>query len=129
MDERTKFTSMKAKQEDILIAEFMGWSYLHEINEFQDLVGQKFHKEVYYSTSWDWLMPVVEKIRRIASYDKDKFSTYVVISFDTKIYSGAYGGSKPHSNIYFNKTFSGNTSKEATYKAVVEFIKWHNENK
>ena len=87
-------------------------------------IGEKLPNEI----GWQHIMPVVEKIREIASYDKDKFSTYVVISFDTKIYSGAYGGSKPHSNIYFNKTFRGNNSKEATYKAVVEFIKWYNEN-
>jgi hypothetical protein len=100
-----------------LIAEFMGMEDYQEMGEYVT---------PNYDSSWDWLMPVVEKIKKIPSYDRDKFSTYVVISFNTKIYSGAYGGSKPHSNIYFNKTFSGNTTIEATYKAVVEFIKWYN---
>lgn len=98
---------MKAKQEDILIAEFMGWSYLHEINEFQDLVGQKFHKEVYYSTSWDWLMPVVEMIKS-KMVERKHLGAYV--SFESRLKDASWIGI------------------EATYKTVVEFIKWYNEN-
>ena len=64
----------------------------------------KFHK------SWDWLMPVVEKISELTS--KETFN-------------------KSNSNVAFYKILSLNidTSKQHVYKAVVEFINWYNENK
>ena len=109
---------MKAKQEDILIAEFMGWSYLHEINEFQDLVGQKFHKEVYYSTSWSWLMPVIEKIEML-DYTFEKNYQRVDNDWQSLIVKG--------NDILFQE-FNIDSIK-SSYYVVVEFIKWHNENK
>lgn len=76
-----------------------------------------------YHTSWDWLMPVVEKIESMG--------------FETLIcsYSGQY------MNILHNvsvkdatvenptKTLgTGNTKIQAVYTAVLSFITWHNEN-
>jgi hypothetical protein len=62
-----------------------------------------------YNSSWDWLMPVVEKIESIKNsddYEVDIFGKCCDI-----------GGQ-----------FEGvcKTKIEGTYKAVVEFIKWHN---
>ena len=83
-----------------------------------------------YNYSWDWLMPVVEKIRKVPSYDRDKFGTKVIIYGDkTSIKSGGYG-EKEHSKSFFNKSVRGKyNSIEPTHKAVVEFIKWYNSNK
>lgn len=108
-------------EDNKLIAEFM---------EYPDLGTKGNFSYLKYHSSWNWLMPVVEKIRNVESYDRDKFSTSVVIDADkTSIKSGCYGN-KSHSNQYFNKIFGGRyNSREHTYKAVVEFIKWYNENK
>lgn len=85
--------------------------------------------EMKYHTSWDWLMPVVEKIRNVTSYDRDKFSTEVIIYGNkTTIKSGGYG-EKRHSNLFFNKTELGTWNTiEPTYQVVVEYIKWYNKN-
>ena len=87
-------------------------------------------QELSYNISWDWLMPVVEKIRKVPSYDRDKFGTEVIIyNGKTSIKSGGYG-EKEHSNSFFNKSVRGKyNSIEPTHKAVVEFIKWYNSNK
>ena len=83
-----------------------------------------------YNISWDWLMSVVEKIRKVPSWDRDKFSTEVVIYGDkTSIKSKGYG-EKEHSKSFFNKSVRGKyNSIEPTHKAVIEFIKWYNLNK
>jgi hypothetical protein len=81
---------MNTTENNKLIAEFMGYD-----RGVSDLMG--------YDTSWDWLIPVVEKIKRA------KF----ILEFGCRILPDNEGRSKI----------------EATYKAVVEFIKWYNENK
>lgn len=62
----------------------------------------KFH------SSWDWLMPVVEKIAKVG------YSPFI-LSDKTAYIEGK------HLSIH-----TGDSSLEATYKAVVEFIKWYN---
>ena len=72
----------------------------------------KFH------ISWDWLMPVVEKIEctTIDNNDNsDNFFNVMIEVFECNINGG---------NICICE--NGNTKLEATYKAVVEFIKQHN---
>lgn len=56
-----------------------------------------------FHSSWDWLMPVAEKIKLIGEQEK-KYSIEFEIAF----------GEKGH---------------ERLYKAVVEFIQWYNEKK
>ena len=55
-------------------------------------------EEMKYHTSWDWLMPVVQKCFEVAEHEDDFF---------------AISGNLPY--------------MDSTYKAVVEFIKDHNE--
>jgi hypothetical protein len=84
--------------------------------------------EIEFETSWCWLMPVVDKIRSVQSRDRDIFGTEVILNgYRTTIKSGSYG-IKPHSPLYFNKTFSsiGKGSLGVTYEAIVEYIKWYN---
>lgn len=118
---------MNTEDNNKMIAEFMGMKYSDK-RSFND--GEWTHSIKSLSrfhTSWDWLMPVVEKIRNVTSYDRDRFSTEVVIYGNkTTIKSGGYG-EKKHSKFFFNKTIRGaNNTTEATYYAVVEFIKWYN---
>jgi hypothetical protein len=95
-----------------LIAEFMKTTYEQQKNTCG---------VVLYEVSWDWLMPVVEKI------EETNFIKIV----------GKYCGINKTSANSFNNwvategiSFMNPKSKiESTYKAVVKFIKWHNKNK
>lgn len=72
-----------------------------------------------YKYSWEWLMPVVEKIEctTIDNDDNsDNFFNVMIEVFECNINGG---------DICICE--SGNTKREATYKAVVEFINQHNE--
>lgn len=121
-----------------LIAEFMGgakeeggWNFCLSNFGHKVIGGYGFYESnnLRFNSSWDWLMPVVERIRTIASWDRDKFGTEVIINGNkTTIKSGGYG-EKEHGKLFFNRTFHGSfNSKEHTYKAVVEFIQWYNQN-
>ncbi len=81
---------MKADNE--LIAEFMGYRPAVEDISINA-----------YDTSWDWLMPVVEKIEGLGYFYSDSDGERIQVT-----------------NI------QGKSKIEATYKAVVEFIKWYN---
>ena len=118
---------MNNQENDKLIAEFMGLGSQLHMTEHHTSGEYISSDELRYSTSWDWLMPVVEKIRTIPSYDWDKFGTDVTITADkTTIKSGCYGNRK-HGDYFFNKTFTGEfNTTEATYNAVVEFINHYN---
>jgi len=99
----------------------------HLIQEFMGV--DKTKRLVPYHSCWNNLMPVVENIRKVTSYDRDKFSTEVIIYGNkTTIKSGGYG-EKRHSNLFFNKTELGTWNTiEPTYQVVVEYIKWYNKN-
>lgn len=104
-----------------LIAEFMErkivdspWSHkpLEQQGQWVYVLGQDFFKErIKYHYSWDWLMPVVEKIESIQNsdnYEVDIFGKCCEI-----------GVMDEHSAV-------GKTKIEATWLAIVEFIKWYN---
>jgi hypothetical protein len=59
---------------------------------------------------WYWLMPVVEEIEGISSTQVNIYTNHCRIA---------------HKGVDFESL--GSTKIEATYKAVVEFIKWHNQ--
>lgn len=121
-----------------LITEFMGWKiavgtkdeyttphaitkyidtpmFSHNYND-KELSVEKDHKldEMLFSTSWDWLMPVVEKI---------EFLNYSIqtnsLADQLHLFKISSGGAEVLST-------RGNTRKETTYKAVIIFIKWYN---
>ena len=72
-----------------------------------------------YHQSWDWLMPVVEKIERTSTDNtdnSDNFFNVMIEVFECNINGGDISICE-----------CGNTKREATYNAVVEYIKWYNE--
>jgi len=71
-----------------------------------------------YHRSWDWLMPVVEKIEITAD-------TILECNDALLRETAKYQLAIPLANI----SVSSNNKLECVYKAVVEFIKWHNLNK
>jgi hypothetical protein len=122
-----------------LIAEFMG-CYLNDSGTaYYMKVGDPFAiggtRSVYpfgllkYHTSWDWLMPVVEKIQQL------RFMVAII------------GDGNPNTNELpnnycniFKEGFTldmvidgglikSNSKIDAVYQAVLQFIQWHNQNK
>tara|TARA_R100000654_G_scaffold3249_1_gene11174 strand:+ start:2972 stop:3343 length:372 start_codon:yes stop_codon:yes gene_type:complete len=115
-----------------LIAEFMGakpivlgnsteyemYGIIECINDGVDEKHFFIDDEMEFHTSWGWLMPVVEKIEctTIDNNDNsDNFFNVMIEVFECNINGG---------NICICE--SGNNKREATYKAVVEFIKQYN---
>ena len=106
-----------------LIAEFMGWDIksptsmprnLHLSNlelDNGEVWAYKFH------TSWDWLMPVVEKIE-CTHDDKGDCFNVMMEAFECTI-----------SGLGLTLCLNGHTKMDATYKAIVEFIKQYNNEK
>lgn len=101
-----------------LIAEFMSakvtGEYLGSKGGYKDTVLLDFTKadtpsdlkfisdcDLKYNTSWDWLMPVVEKINSDIHYNESKEYRHLM---SLKI----------------------TTNIKVLYKAIVEFIKWYN---
>ena len=93
------------KNENLLIAEFMGWEKIYKdagqlaycrLAKPNEIIRRRNIDELKYHTSWDWLMPVVDKI-------------------DNYLYknAGKVG--------YFDECLHSN-DLEVRYQAVVEFI-------
>jgi hypothetical protein len=88
------------------------------IAEFMDLksTGLSIYKEsdYKYHTSWDWLMPVVEKIDEVSDEN-----TLFKIEYNRAFVEDI-------ENYYIFIDVTASSRLEATYKAVVEFIKNNN---
>lgn len=110
-----------------LIAKFMGGKFRkskdkNTLNKYFDLKDKGYfyyENEICYHASWDWIMPVVEKIESFGFYtnilsadnDNKKHAMHITLVNEEEQYSLWY-----ESKIL------------AVYKAVVEFIKWYNQN-
>lgn len=82
-----------------------------------------------YHEYWDWLMPVVDKIEDVS--EGFKWVEVEWISYTFQIENKSVTIWK-HSDRFDSKRIieiNGNTKREATYKAVVEFINQYNKNK
>ena len=98
-----------------LIAEFM--DYTHVLLPVSVGLEYYFGDEMEYHSSWDWLMPVVEKIFSLG-YDYEIKPRYMVIK------------ERLSSEVLVSKCFVYDKSqKEIIYDAVVEFINEYNKNK
>ena len=71
-----------------------------------------------YHKSWDWLMPIVEKIEKMVNN----------VTIDQK-YSLIYTGFMFNDKQDFQWQENKGSKLENTYNVVVEFILWYNENK
>lgn len=103
-----------------IIAEFMGWTPC-DSNDNTMYANPQDHSDVWstdemrYHTSWDWLMPVVEKINLLDDY---RYTTYIA-SMDTRIEDNITGGVI----VDVNCKHSVDELLQSVYQAVVEFIK------
>lgn len=127
---------MNTQENNKLIAEFMGAKPMYfgaskeyemygRIQSIIDGVDEKHffaEEEMLFSTDWNWLMEVVEKIdhlgfvTEISGNIERSFALIGLANSNVSISRVGYGIE------FMNK-------KDATYRAVVEFIKWYNEQK
>ena len=62
---------MKTTEEkNRMIAEFMGYEMINDLQFSTPSGGGIFISDLKYHTSWDWLMPVVRKLKKINSESK-----------------------------------------------------------
>ena len=107
-----------------LIAEFMKWKKVNA-----GLVGYETPhsvaliqpSEMLFRDSWNWLMPVVEKINLLDDYN---YTVYIA-SMDTTIRNNNTG------KVVIDVSCENSVDelRKSVYKAVVEFIKFYNQNK
>lgn len=106
-------------EDNKLIAEFMGLTPNMEsifdpgIKQWLDADGEYYtDNELKYHSSWDWLMPVVEKI--------ESLDYFCMINRWTSIYSGSEGNRVAVTSV------EGNPKIMNTFIAVVIFIEYYN---
>jgi hypothetical protein len=123
-----------------LIAQFMGYQYEIgggiEPSGWYTLVPLTFSdgftreylcredSKLSYHKSWDWMMPVVDKINGMGkAYSFAIFKSYVSLTVEK-------GGKvfKDFSFAYSEYITATQTGKEAAFKLLVKFVKWENEN-
>jgi len=134
---------METEESNKLIAEFMGV----DIHEFVMNGGKKWE----YHSSWDWLMPVVEKIEELGSYTVMGTKCYHSIEFtrsNARLFFSPNQDFQLHLELRVGKidrdtwrhpmykahiikqfAFKENKRIGGLYAIVVEFIKWYNEQK
>ena len=114
----------KIEDQNKLIAEFMGVETTSDAtNSMYHYEGDSIGRELQYHTSWNWLMPVVEKIMGAPTW--------------SRVYPQVLEGSciceiktyKSFAELDNEIEIEEGTLIEATYNAVVEFIKQYNETK
>jgi len=135
------------EEKNRMIAEFMGYKIdiesinICELSESQiafafDYLMKPFQREKYmlggnifeienvselkYHASWDWLMPVVDKIESI--HEESNGVKYFLYDIDITQHSCRIDSIGIHMGGF-------NSKIEATYAAVLAFIEWYNENK
>lgn len=119
-----------------LIADFVGFEEVN-IGQFDKYrIPEDFRKFLHcshcqylnFDNSWDWLMPVVEKIENIQLPCPSMVKVIVKIAGTScRIYKGEWNDDKEGfiSVVDYDKVF---TKIKSTYLAVIEFIKWYNKN-
>lgn len=107
-----------------LIADFMDWKHSSDPDfDNWEMSLLKYH------SSWDWLMPAVEKIEKTKTFDNDEGYENVEQCWRVNIFSGDCVISYA-SNFYgWSEKFYGNDSTilGTVYDAVIQFIQWYNE--
>lgn len=107
---------MKNKENNKIIADFMQHPFVKKWDESKYPELNKFpYEKLKYDTSWDWLMPVVIKIKDYYVEWIRKYSTPVEPSLKKCI-----------DDLAFELTVT--ISIEGLYYAVIRFINWYNLN-
>ena len=118
-----------------IIAEFMGYT-LNENNEYPiEYITVQGHwdtcpiQDLNYHESWDWLIPVVEKIESIRDSYHGRFGVYISSNSCT-IQSTNFRPDKPISNPpHYYDNLVLNNKIESTYYSIINFINFYNKRK
>jgi hypothetical protein len=118
---------MTQTEQNKLIAEFMGiekisYSDTPTVERFRYGNSMLFETDLKYHTSWDWLMPVVEKIQSIDITPAPNYRGYRI-----EIVPSGYVSIKgfPMPPILANVSIEGSLIN-AVYQAVIQFVEWYN---
>jgi len=127
------------KEKDILknnklIAEFMGAEFDIENYTF-DVLADEYNpmslNDMLYNKSWDWLMPVVEKICNLNLGEKRQ----VIFDLCPSDKAAFLQVREQKDNLgypivrYYPEEHKNRLYLEHAYCACIEFVKWYNENK
>ena len=122
-------TTQQTIENNKLIAEFMGYKINpSKMIVFDGISGQYFLDRLYYNSSWEWLMTVVEEIEQNKKYFKKELQLNI-----TK-YSVCWQTIDNEALILspnvFHKygTYAGTEKIQAVYNSVIDFITWYNKN-
>lgn len=112
------------KTDNELIAEFMGCKTLEHQPHLWKIPGIDWpfaEFQMLYATSWDWLMPVVEKIVKLFDEAFPPGEEFV---------KRILAHEEPIEKEYMDVVgLPIGTPIQEVYQTVVTFIKWYNENK
>ena len=118
---------METTENNKLIAEFMHLetSINHNSSEWYEKkiissIITENANELNYHKSWDWLMPVVQRIECTSTDNKDNSDNFFNVAIE--VFECNINGVDTSINISHN----AQTKIKATYEAVVEFIKEYN---
>tara|TARA_R110000765_G_scaffold26628_2_gene64893 strand:- start:3803 stop:4147 length:345 start_codon:yes stop_codon:yes gene_type:complete len=111
------------KEDDLLIAEFVGLVMNKDKSRYKnsgspfDIGYSRSFDDLEFNQSWDWLMPVIDKIETIERRDlRGLNGTFFRLEMHGNY---ANWNGHPPSTI-------GESRIDAVYQLVVQFIKWYN---
>lgn len=118
-------TPQEIKENNILLAEFMGWALVenNSLWKWKDKQGSKIcdgGESLKFHNDWNWLMQVIDNIESLDCCDFIKISaTYIEIQ------------ARLRKGVIFRPTFFDvwDSRIKSTYLACVMFVKWYNQNK
>lgn len=117
-------TEQEIQEGNILIAEFLGFTESEGIHVPPIYVTEYYRSSLYFTTlelkfsySWDWLMPVIDKIETL----KDESGLFYEVCIAGK---EAFIHCESDS---ITKSYYKEFKIESVYLAIIEFIKWYNE--
>lgn len=109
-------TPVEVEESNRLIANFMGIRIIDEDVIRPDLNCFRL-SEVGYHKSWDWLMPVINKIERMCNYNNVRYN--VLLSEHSLLIN-------PHVTPEVMICEYAEDKLDAAWKTVVKFITWYN---
>lgn len=129
-------TTLKTNTDNKLIAEFMGYPtnnywWHHPTPEIPNGLPMSLNENTCkFQTSYDWLMPVVEKIETIQLPSPSMIPVSVQIKGSScRIFKGEWNDDTEGfiSVVSYSDDDERFSKIEVTFSAVVEFIKWYNQ--
>lgn len=116
-----------------LFIEFIGIEKESDGTPYINLGADSFYFDLYdedsckFHTSWDWLMPVVEKIESLKCVDELNIKYDAVSKTICVEILPSFTESFNSIIIYTNTVIHNEPKLLCVYNAVIEFIKWYNQ--